>query len=88
MALLQKTVAPFSEHKGGVGSFLKLPRSNSGQDSAISIFASFLHRDQLLNLRVAGMTAADDCLQFFFIVSLPGQSPGRAIVLPRGLALA
>ena len=29
MALLQKTVAPFSEHKGGVGSFLKIPRSNS-----------------------------------------------------------
>ena len=30
MALWQKTVAPFSEHKGGVGSFLKIPRSNSG----------------------------------------------------------
>ena len=29
MALWQKTVAPFSEHKGGVGSFLKIPRSNS-----------------------------------------------------------
>ena len=30
MALWQKTVAPFSEHKGGVGPFLKIPRSNSG----------------------------------------------------------
>ena len=29
MALWQKTVAPFSEQKGGVGSFLKIPRSNS-----------------------------------------------------------
>ena len=29
MALWQKTVAPFSEHKGGVGPFLKIPRSNS-----------------------------------------------------------
>ena len=33
MALWQKTVAPFSEHKGGlVGSFLKIPRSNSGTE--------------------------------------------------------
>ena len=29
MVLWQKTVAPFSEHKGGVGPFLKIPRSNS-----------------------------------------------------------
>ena len=29
MALWQTTVAPFSEHKGGVGSFLKVPRGNS-----------------------------------------------------------
>ena len=29
MALWQKTLAPFSEHKGGVGPFLKIPRSNS-----------------------------------------------------------
>ena len=29
MALWQKTVAPFSEHKGGVGPFLEIPRSNS-----------------------------------------------------------
>ena len=29
MAPWQKTVAPFSKHKGGVGSFLKIPRSNS-----------------------------------------------------------
>ena len=29
MALWLKTLAPFSEHKGGVGSFLKIPRSNS-----------------------------------------------------------
>ena len=29
MALWQKTVAPFSEHKGGVGPCLKIPRSNS-----------------------------------------------------------
>ena len=29
MALWQKTLAPFSEQKGGVGSFLKIPRSNS-----------------------------------------------------------
>ena len=29
MALWQKNVAPFSEHKGVVGSFLKIPRSNS-----------------------------------------------------------
>ena len=29
MALWQKTLAPSSEHKGGVGSFLKIPRSNS-----------------------------------------------------------
>ena len=29
MALRQKTVAPFSEHKEGVGSFFKDPRSNS-----------------------------------------------------------
>ena len=32
MALWQKTVASFSEHKGGVGSFLKIPRSNSVDD--------------------------------------------------------
>ena len=29
MALWQKTLAPSDEHKGGVGSFLKIPRSNS-----------------------------------------------------------
>ena len=38
MALWQKTVAPFSEHKGGVGSFLKIPRSNS-----VVILGNFLH---------------------------------------------
>ena len=29
MVLWQKAVAPFSEYKGGVGSFLKIPESNS-----------------------------------------------------------
>ena len=38
MALWHKTVAPFSEHKGGVGPFLKIPRSNSEK-----IFKDFYH---------------------------------------------
>ena len=36
MALWQKTVAPFSEHKGGVGPCLKIPRSNS--DGSLLVF--------------------------------------------------
>ena len=38
MALRQKTVAPFSEHKGGVGSFLKNPRSNSVMATKVNVF--------------------------------------------------
>ena len=77
MALWQKTVAPFSEHKGGVGPFLKIPRSNSD----VKNYASALYRAQNIRDPLFGW------IFFFTFLALMGATERPSYTGFRGLSV-